>query len=183
MKQRNGAGSKRLVEATHRFIRSEQKLLEVLLSRRILRKADCEHFARDLDVSASKKRSSDVFGSAIAINKKLMGVLAGGKGTARGVTVSAIDVLHDGRGLPRLHREYPRWPDTSAVRWLVLAMWAGGLLLSLVPSLPVIVVALAVCATCGFLCQTMSTSFVAVSADAGHSSAVGLYVTFYSVFD
>jgi len=63
----------------------------------------------------------------------------------------------------------------------VLAMWAGGLLLSLVPSLPVIVVALAVCATCGFLCQTMSTSFVAVSADAGHSSAVGLYVTFYYI--
>jgi len=76
MKQRNGAGSKRLVEATHRFIRSEQKLLEVLFSRRILRKADCEHFAKDLDLSASKKRSSDVFGSAIAINKKLMGVRA-----------------------------------------------------------------------------------------------------------
>jgi diguanylate cyclase (GGDEF)-like protein len=95
MKQRNGAGSKRLVEATHRFIRSEQKLLEVLLSRRILRKADCEHFAKDLDLSASKKRSSDVFGSAIAINKKLMGVLDGGKGGARGVKVSPIDVLHE----------------------------------------------------------------------------------------
>ena len=77
MKQRNGAGSKRLVEATQRFIRSEQKLLEVLFARRILRKADCEHFAKDLDLSASKKRSSDVFGSAIAINKKLMAVLAG----------------------------------------------------------------------------------------------------------
>ena len=95
MKQRNGAGSKRLVEATHRFIRSEQKLLEVLLSRRILRKADCDHFAKDLDLSASKKRSSDVFGSAIAINKKLMGVLAGSKSGTRGVKVSAIDVLYE----------------------------------------------------------------------------------------
>ena len=95
MKQRNGAGSKRLVEATHRFIRSEQKLLEVLLSRRILRKQDCDHFAKDLDLSASKKRSSDVFGSAIAINKKLMGVLSGGKGAAKGVKVSPIDVLHE----------------------------------------------------------------------------------------
>ncbi len=95
MKQRNGAGSKRLVEATHRFIRSEQKLLEVLFSRRILRKTDCEHFAKDLDLSASKKRSSDVFGSAIAINKKLMGVLAGGKTGPRGVKSSAIDVLYE----------------------------------------------------------------------------------------
>ena len=95
MKQRNGAGSKRLVEATHRFIRSEQKLLEVLLSRRILRKQDCDHFAKDLDLSASKKRSSDVFGSAIAINKKLMSVLSGGKGAAKGVKVSPIDVLHE----------------------------------------------------------------------------------------
>ena len=95
MKQRNGAGSKRLVEATHRFIRSEQKLLEVLLNRRILRKADCEHFAKDLDLSASKKRSSDVFGSAIAINKKLMGILAGGKSGAKGVKSSAIDVIYE----------------------------------------------------------------------------------------
>jgi len=95
MKQRNGAGSKRLVEATHRFIRSEQKLLEVLFSRRILRKGDCEHFAKDLDLSASKKRSSDVFGSAIAINKKLMGVLGSSKSGARGVKASAIDVLHE----------------------------------------------------------------------------------------
>src|SRR5258705_1966044 len=95
MKQRNGAGSMRLVEAAHGFIRWEQKLVEVLLSRRILRKADCEHFAKDLDLSASKKRSSDVFGSAIAINKKLMGVLSGGKSGAKGVKVSAIDVLHE----------------------------------------------------------------------------------------
>jgi hypothetical protein len=54
MKQRNGAGSKRLVEATERFIRSEQKLLEVLGSRRILKKKECEHFAKDLALSASK---------------------------------------------------------------------------------------------------------------------------------
>jgi len=70
------------------------------------------------------------------------------------------------------------------LRLVALGVFIGSgllFLLSLVPSLPVIVVALAVCATCGFLCQTMSTSFVAVSADAGHSSAVGLYVTFYYI--
>ena len=81
MKQRNGAGSKRLVEATERFIRSEQKLREVLGSRRILKKGECDHFAKDLALSAAKKRSSDVFASAIAINRKVMAVL--GKGKAR----------------------------------------------------------------------------------------------------
>jgi diguanylate cyclase (GGDEF)-like protein len=92
MKQRNGAGSKRLVEATHRFIRSEQKLLEVLGERRILKKAECGHFARDLAASAAKKRSSDVFGSAIAINKKLMAALTRARGGAAR-RVSEADVL------------------------------------------------------------------------------------------
>ena len=95
MKQRNGAGSKRLIEATQRFIRSEQKLLEVLSLRRILKKADCDHFARNLTLSAAKKRSSDVFGSAIAINKKLMGVLEKSRTAAGAGKASAIDVLHE----------------------------------------------------------------------------------------
>jgi diguanylate cyclase (GGDEF)-like protein len=94
MKQRNGAGSKRLVEATERFIKSEQKLLEVLGSRRILKKNECEHFAKDLALSAAKKRSSDVFGSAIAINRKMMAVLEKGKAGAK-ARVSDADVLHE----------------------------------------------------------------------------------------
>lgn len=91
MKQRNGAGSKRLVEATERFIRSEQKLLEVLGGRRILKKGECEHFAKDLALSAAKKRSSDVFGSAISINRKLMAVLEKKSASAvRSVTDSDV---------------------------------------------------------------------------------------------
>lgn len=93
MKQRNGAGSKRLVEATERFIRSEQKLLEVLGTRRILRKAECDHFAKDLSLSAAKKRSSDVFASAIAINRKLMAMLSKGKPSAAARTVSDEEIL------------------------------------------------------------------------------------------
>jgi len=93
MKQRNGAGSKRLVEATERFIRSEQKLLEVLGSRRILRKAECDHFAKDLSLSAAKKRSSDVFASAIAINRKLMAMLSKGKSSAAARAVSDEEIL------------------------------------------------------------------------------------------
>ena len=92
MKQRNGAGSKRLVEATERFIKSEQKLLEVLGERRILKKTECQHFTKDLALSAAKKRSSDVFASAISINRKLMGVLSKSR-SAAAKTVSEADVL------------------------------------------------------------------------------------------
>ena len=63
----------------------------------------------------------------------------------------------------------------------VLAVWAGGLLLTLVPSIPVIIVGLVVVSTCGILVQASSTSFVAITAQGGTSSAVGLYVTaFYT---
>lgn len=92
MKQRNGAGSKRLVEATERFIRSEQKLLDVLGGRRILKKAECQRFSKDLAHSAAKKRSSDVFASAISINKKIMGVLSQSRSGATR-QVSDSDVL------------------------------------------------------------------------------------------
>jgi len=95
MKQRNGAGSKRLVEATERFIKSEQKLLQVLAGRRILKKNECEHFAKDLALSAAKKRSSDVFGSAISINRKVMAVLEKGKASVKASAVSDADVLQE----------------------------------------------------------------------------------------
>lgn len=99
MKQRNGAGSKRLVEATERFIRSEQKLLEVLGSRRILKKNECDHFAKDLALSAAKKRSSDVFASAIAINRKVMAVLGTGKAKEARGRVSDAEVLAELSGI------------------------------------------------------------------------------------
>jgi predicted MFS family arabinose efflux permease len=63
----------------------------------------------------------------------------------------------------------------------IIAVWIGGLMLSLVPSIAAIVVALIVCAAAGFLCQALSTSFVAVTARTGASSAVGVYVSCYYV--
>ena len=59
----------------------------------------------------------------------------------------------------------------------VIAVWACGIALTLVPSLPVIIAGLATAAACGFLCQASSTSLVAITARQGASSAVGLYVT------
>jgi predicted MFS family arabinose efflux permease len=63
----------------------------------------------------------------------------------------------------------------------VLGVWICGLFVMLVPSIPVIIAGLVVCATCGFLCQASSTSYVAISAQGGTSSAVGLYVLFFYI--
>lgn len=63
----------------------------------------------------------------------------------------------------------------------VLAAWACGTLLMLIPSVPVIVFALAVASICGTLAQAASTSAVAITAQGGTSSAVGLYVTSFYV--
>jgi predicted MFS family arabinose efflux permease len=62
-----------------------------------------------------------------------------------------------------------------------IAIWIGGILLTLVPSLPVIVLGLALAGACGMVCQASSTSYVSTTAKGGVSSAVGLYVTaFYT---
>jgi len=61
----------------------------------------------------------------------------------------------------------------------VLAIWGVGLLITLSPSLPVIIGGLAIAAGCGFVCQTLSTSLVAQTAGEGRSAAVGLYVSSY----
>ena len=66
------------------------------------------------------------------------------------------------------------------VLW-ALASWACGILLMFIPSVPVIVLALAIASICGVLTQAASTSYVAVTAQGGTSSAVGLYVTSFYV--
>lgn len=75
-----------------------------------------------------------------------------------------------------------------AIAWLgrrtfvlfVLAVWAAGMLFSLLPSVTAIVFTLIVASACGMLTQASSTSFVAITAKTGTSAAVGLYVmSFY----
>ena len=65
--------------------------------------------------------------------------------------------------------------------FIVFAVWLGGLLLLLVPSLPVIIAGLAIVAACGFFGQAIATTYVAVTAEEGTSSAVGLYVTSFYI--
>ena len=63
----------------------------------------------------------------------------------------------------------------------VLMLWIGGVGLTLLDPVWVIVLGLMLCAGCGMLSQAVSTSSVALTAQAGRSSAVGLYVTSFYI--
>jgi YNFM family putative membrane transporter len=63
----------------------------------------------------------------------------------------------------------------------VIGLWIAGVLLTLAGPLWLIVLGLTVCASSGLICQTISTGYVTITAKAGRSSAVGLYVTSFYV--
>jgi predicted MFS family arabinose efflux permease len=63
----------------------------------------------------------------------------------------------------------------------VLALWAAGAALTLLASVWAIIAGLTLCAACGLMCQAVSTGYVAVTAERGTSSAVGLYVTAFYI--
>jgi YNFM family putative membrane transporter len=71
------------------------------------------------------------------------------------------------------------WLGRQRLVLIALLIWAGGLVLTLLPNLVAIIAGLAIAAAFGFICQACSTSYVALTARRGRSSAVGLYVTFY----
>ena len=58
-----------------------------------------------------------------------------------------------------------------------IAVWIVGIVLTLAGPLWVILLGLMLCAGAGMLCQAISTGYVTITAQAGRSSAVGLYVT------
>jgi predicted MFS family arabinose efflux permease len=63
----------------------------------------------------------------------------------------------------------------------VIAVWIAGVVLTLAQSLPAIIAGLTLAASCGLLCQAISTGYVTITAKVGRSSAVGLYVTSFYV--
>lgn len=63
----------------------------------------------------------------------------------------------------------------------VIALWVAGIGLTLAPSLPLIILGLAISAGCGLICQAISTGYVTITAKVGRSSAVGLYVTSFYI--
>jgi YNFM family putative membrane transporter len=60
-----------------------------------------------------------------------------------------------------------------------LGMSSAGLLLTLLPSLAVVIVGLAICSSGVFICQTATISFIAESVSEGRSLATGLYYMSY----
>jgi predicted MFS family arabinose efflux permease len=87
--------------------------------------------------------------------------------------VGSVAALWTGRAIARFGRR-------SFVLG-VLAVWACGLFITLIPSVPAIILGLAICSCCGILTQAASTGFVAITAKTGTSAAVGVYVTSFYV--
>ncbi|WP_078365425.1 MFS transporter [Rhodoferax fermentans] len=79
---------------------------------------------------------------------------------------------------PLTSRHLERLGFMKALLW-ALATSASGLLMTLVPSLPVIVIGLAVCSSGVFLCQSATISTLAKTVTEGRSLATGLYYMSY----
>lgn len=79
---------------------------------------------------------------------------------------------------PLTSRHLERLGFMKALLW-ALATSASGLLMTLVPSLPVIVLGLTVCSSGVFLCQSATISTLAKNVTEGRSLATGLYYMSY----
>ncbi|HUI77751.1 MAG TPA: MFS transporter [Bryobacteraceae bacterium] len=77
-----------------------------------------------------------------------------------------------------------RWVDRKGHRFVLVVAFSGGvvgILLTLFPSLPLIMLGLALCCTGVFTAQAASTSYVGIAAREARAAAVGLYVMFYYI--
>ncbi len=63
----------------------------------------------------------------------------------------------------------------------VIGVWGAGMLLLLATPVWMIILGLVICATCGMLCQAISTGYVTATAREGRSSAIGLYVSSFYI--
>jgi predicted MFS family arabinose efflux permease len=63
----------------------------------------------------------------------------------------------------------------------IIAVWIAGALLLMTPPIAAIIVGLTICATCGMVCQAVSTGYVITTAKEGRSSAAGLYASSFYV--
>ena len=79
---------------------------------------------------------------------------------------------------PLAGRHIERLGYMKSLLW-ALAFSAGGLLLTLVPSLPLVVVGLTVCSSGIFLCQSATISAISKNVTEGRSLATGIYYMSY----
>ena len=77
-----------------------------------------------------------------------------------------------------------RWIDRAGHRVTLVVAYAGaigGILLTLLPSIPVIMIGLALCCSAVFVAQACSNSYIGTVASEARAAAVGLYVLFYYI--
>jgi predicted MFS family arabinose efflux permease len=77
-----------------------------------------------------------------------------------------------------------RWIDRVGHRATLIVGYAGaigGILLTLIPSIPVIMCGLALCCSAVFVAQAASNSYIGTVASEARAAAVGLYVLFYYI--
>jgi MFS family permease len=77
-----------------------------------------------------------------------------------------------------------RWIDRAGHRIILVVAYAaaiGGILLTLLPAIPVIMTGLALCCSAVFVAQAASNSYIGTVASEARAAAVGLYVLFYYI--
>ena len=77
-----------------------------------------------------------------------------------------------------------RWIDRAGHRVTLIVAYAGaigGILLTLLPSIPMIMIGLALCCSAVFVAQACSNSYIGTVASEARAAAVGLYVLFYYI--
>jgi YNFM family putative membrane transporter len=76
------------------------------------------------------------------------------------------------------------WIDRAGHRLTITVAFGGGvagILLTLIPSMPVILLGLALCSSGTFIAQSASTTYIGAIASEARAAAVGLYILFYYV--
>ncbi len=76
------------------------------------------------------------------------------------------------------------WIDRAGHRSTLIVGYAGaigGILLTLIPSIPVIMAGLALCCSAVFVAQAASNSYIGAVTSEARAAAVGLYVLFYYI--
>ncbi|MCK4304952.1 MAG: hypothetical protein KAY24_12010, partial [Candidatus Eisenbacteria sp.] len=75
MRRRNGAGSRQLVDATEKLRRGQIQLIGILEEEKLITPKEASTLSGQVERAAAQKRSSDVLGAALALNRKIMRVL------------------------------------------------------------------------------------------------------------
>lgn len=95
MKRRNGSGSRRLLEVTEKFTRSQVRFLDTLEEARLVTPVEAGRLREAVEQAASQKRSSDVLDTAMQVTLKASATLRRGTLPAARGGRSDIEILFE----------------------------------------------------------------------------------------